>query len=328
MRRLRHPVLHFVVGGVCLFVLRAWAASAPSVAVAPVESIERIPISADSPRLAQMRKDYVRETDQPVTPRTEARLFERFVEEEILYREAVAHGLDRYDRSVRFRLIQKMEFLTDHRVEDEEALYQQALALDLGRDDAVIRRMMAHKMKLLLKLGADVGELDDDALQTYLDGHRAEYLHPPLYSLTHVYLSHDRRGAAAADDARTVYATLRAGRTSIEDAVALGDRFPFGASFERRSRRRFEKQFGSEFANALATLEPGAWTGPIDSGFGVHLVWIEDIQPARMPTLDEVRSQVRLALRTERRAEAFTQKMQALREAYGVASARPMRRPS
>ena len=35
------------------------------------------------------------------------------------------------------------------------------------------------------------------------------------------------------------------------------------------------KEFGPDFAATLFKLKPGSWQGPVQSGYGWHLVWIE-----------------------------------------------------
>jgi parvulin-like peptidyl-prolyl isomerase len=48
------------------------------------------------------------------------------------------------------------------------------------------------------------------------------------------------------------------------------------------------KEFGPTFAQGLFGLKAGSWQGPIESGYGWHLVWIESIIPQRVPDLEEV----------------------------------------
>ncbi len=40
------------------------------------------------------------------------------------------------------------------------------------------------------------------------------------------------------------------------------------------------KEFGPAFALAVAKLPPGSWQGPIESGFGWHLVFVDTLVPA------------------------------------------------
>jgi hypothetical protein len=44
---------------------------------------------------------------------------------------------------------------------------------------------------------------------------------------------------------------------------------------------------GPGFARALVTLAPGSWQGPIESGYGWHLVFVDSLSPSRMPAFEE-----------------------------------------
>ena len=63
------------------------------------------------------------------------------------------------------------------------------------------------------------------------------------------------------------------------------------------------KTFGPGFARALFQLTPGAWAGPIESGYGWHLVWVDALTPARAPAFEEVEPDVKTAWIEEQRAE-------------------------
>src|SRR5258705_11119797 len=87
MRWLRAPLLHFVAGGAALF----WLVHGSHPPAAPVV------VTAED--VSRLRLDYTRETGLEPTAADEAALVERAVEEELLFREAVARGLDQHDRS-------------------------------------------------------------------------------------------------------------------------------------------------------------------------------------------------------------------------------------
>lgn len=76
--------------------------------------------------------------------------------------------------------------------------------------------------------------------------------------------------------------------------------------------------FGQAFARSLFTLEPGAWQGPIASGYGWHVVWVDALQPARIPAFEEVEPQVEREWIAERRAENKRKLYEAIRGRYRV----------
>jgi parvulin-like peptidyl-prolyl isomerase len=76
------------------------------------------------------------------------------------------------------------------------------------------------------------------------------------------------------------------------------------AHFEDASASSITSQFGASFKDSLFALEPGQWTGPVESPFGLHLIRIDQIVEARVPALAEVRSVVQRDWLADRRNKA------------------------
>jgi parvulin-like peptidyl-prolyl isomerase len=70
-------------------------------------------------------------------------------------------------------------------------------------------------------------------------------------------------------------------------------------------------------------LEPGRWTGPIESAYGLHLVFIHKRTDGRVPALDEIRQAVQREWLTARRKELNEQFYQRLRSRYTVVVEQP-----
>jgi hypothetical protein len=103
LRRLaREPLVHMIVLGGFLFGL--WRAVSPAAA-------RRVSVSADVK--AGLAADHRRRFGVAPTEKELAALVDRWVGDEVLYREALALGLDRGDVVVRRRLVQKMQFVLD-----------------------------------------------------------------------------------------------------------------------------------------------------------------------------------------------------------------------
>jgi peptidyl-prolyl cis-trans isomerase C len=89
----------------------------------------------------------------------------------------------------------------------EEVLYREALALGLDLADLVVRRRLVQKMEVLAF--ADSAPIGDAAVTDYFLAHRARYRLPETVSFAHVYFSAAARGSRAAEDARAARAGLR-----------------------------------------------------------------------------------------------------------------------
>jgi hypothetical protein len=78
----------------------------------------------------------------------------------------------------------------------EEVLYREALAMGLDRDDTIVRRRMAQKMEFLTDDVVGAAEPDDAALQRFFAENAARYAKPARVSFRHVYFSKEKRGAS------------------------------------------------------------------------------------------------------------------------------------
>lgn len=103
----RQPLLHFILLGGALFLLHHALTPPP----APQDAPHTITLSAE--RQDALRQDFERRHRRPPTPDELARLIEDAATTEILYREALARGLDLEDPIIRRRLVQKMTLLLE-----------------------------------------------------------------------------------------------------------------------------------------------------------------------------------------------------------------------
>ena len=186
----------------------------------------------------------------------------------------------------------------------ETVLYREALAMGLERDDVIIRRRLAQKLEFLFQDLADAAPPEDQELQAYFKAHRDRYQDPELLSFTHVFLDPDRRGDQTLVDAEGMLAELRAQDDPTRAATDRGDLFMLQSYYTQRPELDISKLFGREFARSVFELEPGQWHGPVLSGYGVHLVYVHDRLQAPTPSFDAVVEQVTDDWQTDRR-QAF-----------------------
>jgi len=184
---------------------------------------------------------------------------------------------------------------------DEEILYRQAVALGLDRDDLVIRRRLATKMEFLTDDLAETANPTDEQLQAFLLQHPDKFNLEPLTSFSQVYLDRSKRGERAAEDAETLLVQLNG--KSGADWMTLGDRLPLPNEFSEAATVDVARAFGREFPKKLAQLPVGRWSGPVESGFGLHLVLVRARVAGETPPLGEVRDAVLSEWRAARRQE-------------------------
>jgi peptidyl-prolyl cis-trans isomerase C len=137
-------------------------------------------------------------------------------------------------------------------------------------------------------------------------------------SFRHLYFASDKRGERVREAAAGVLATL-AGQPADSPAVAtFADPFMFQDYYGDRSPEQVANVFGAKFARSLFQLQPGSWHGPIESGFGWHVVWVESMTPARVPAFEEVEPEVRSEWVAEQRTAFKRQAYEAMRARYEI----------
>jgi hypothetical protein len=183
----------------------------------------------------------------------------------------------------------ELEGLVDEHVREEVA-YREGLALGIDRDDTIVRRRIRQKLDFMAADLVAQRDPTDAELGAYLDAHADDFRLEPRLSFRHVYLDPAARGAALEADAAELLVALE-GDPGL-DAAALGDRILLEPAYADVAPREIAGVFGPAFAAAVLDLEPGAWHGPVPSGYGAHLVRIDARTEGRMPALDEVRASV------------------------------------
>lgn len=202
----------------------------------------------------------------------------------------------------------------------EEIYYREALALGLDKDDPVVRRHMGQKLRFMLEDLAGVAEPDDAELQAYLAANPDSYRRSPGFTLRQVYLSPELRGADIEADAEELLARLRAGSVVAAD---VGDSTLLPQEYRSESLANIGRDLGRRFVEQLAVVPVGSWQGPLVSGFGLHLVYIEERIDSEMPRLDEVRERVLRDWSARQRRQTNEAIYQDLRKRYRVIVERP-----
>jgi hypothetical protein len=207
----------------------------------------------------------------------------------------------------------EMENLIERRVR-EEVFYREALTARLDEDDAIVRRRMKQKLEFMLEDIAGQVTPTEQELQAFLDKNADRFRAQSRFTFRHIYFSADKREDADGD-ARRVLASLK----PDVDTSALGDRLLMVESaFRDAEERDVARAFGREFAARLVEIPTGEWSGPISSGFGLHLVFLESRTTGEVARLDEVRDAVAREWSVARRSEMNEALYQELRKNYSI----------
>lgn len=271
---LREPLLHFLLLGATFFV--AWTYLEPD--DSPDAAATEIHLTPDD--VLAMWSFFNSQWQRAPTPEEFSRMVENKVQEEVLYREAIAMGLD--------------------------------------KDDTIVKRRMAQKMQFLAEDVAAAYEPDDAELESWYAANADKFALPGRISFRQLYFSPDQRGQQAHADAQVALNTLAGQPVDTELAASLGDVFMLQNYYADRTPEQVAKEFGPVFAQAVFRAETGSWQGPVESGFGWHLVFVDSFVPGRQPAFAEVVPEVKTAWLAQQKAEAWREAYEEMRAKYTV----------
>ena len=196
----------------------------------------------------------------------------------------------------------------------EEVYYREALRLGLEEDDTIIRRRLRSKMEYLARAEAENAVADDAVLHRWLDTNAARYASGARFSFDQIFLGSGPNVAA------NVRAALAAGK----DWQRLGEPISLPATLNDGDSAEVARIFGAQFAATLASIESGAnWAGPIESGFGLHLVRVRSKTMGRVPPLSDIRQRVENDWRAETAKAREAKAYQTLLDGYDIRIAKP-----
>ncbi len=215
---------------------------------------------------------------------------------------------------------QELQSLIDSRIR-EEVLYREALALGLDEDDTIVRRRLAQKVEFLMADAGAVTEPDDETLQAYYQKNAEFYREPPRLTFNHIYFNIDRRGEQAVKDARALLVRMRAAGPPVTHAAEQGDPLMLPRVYAHKPTDQIARDFGHAFAEQISKLETKQWHGPIVSGYGLHLVYVDSREESRLPPLEQIRTRVSNDWLVEQRHAADARIYERLRSRYEISVA-------
>ena len=247
MKFLQEPLVQFFVIGMCIY-------AAYGLYGTPDEGFADNTIVVDASRINAFKTAWQQRWNRPPTEQELNGLINQFIREDILYREAIAMGLD--------------------------------------KDDPITRRRMAQKLEFLSKDIASLKQPVDGELESFFEENRELYKTPDLITFTHIFIDPDKRGDATLDDAALLLSELQAAGPPDSSVPGLGDRFMLQNYYPQKTELEIRKLFGSGFTTSIMQLEVEQWHGPVLSGYGTHLVYVNALEIAPLPKFEDVQANV------------------------------------
>ncbi len=206
---------------------------------------------------------------------------------------------------------EELQTLIDNQIREDLA-FKQGEEMGLIENDSIIKRRVQQKIEFMLNDSIASIEPTQVELQAFMDRHKERYTIAPVYSFKHIYINPEKHENL--DD------TIE--RLKAEDLMLVfskrGDSVMLESVYQNISTAQIARLFGMKFVKALDELPQHKWTGPVKSGYGVHLVYIEKKEERHPATLKELESKVRLDFRVEAQKKSIDDFYKELKLKYDI----------
>ncbi|MCH1488071.1 MAG: peptidyl-prolyl cis-trans isomerase [Pseudomonadales bacterium] len=223
------------------------------------------------------------------------------------------------DAATLFSAMSELEKQTLHKsyVRDE-VLFREALALGLNENDEIIRRRLIQKMEYIAQgFYDDIAPIDEAQLEQFFIANSDLYTVESLITFTHIFVS--AKTPMAQQVAQQLLNELNAKQVTFAQAGQYGERFLYSRNYIERTPSFVASHFGEAFQQEVFALAiDGVWQGPLSSDYGWHLILVKDNAAARMPELVEVAPIVLADMQREQRQQIKARAIEELVAKYTV----------
>jgi len=206
---------------------------------------------------------------------------------------------------------EELDALIENQIREDLA-FEHGVQMGLVENDSIIKRRVQQKIEFMLNdsIGSIEPSLED--LETYLTTHKEQYTIEPVYAFRHIYINPEQH-----DDVNAFILELQSNNLD-KSYRNVGDSMMMQSEFVDISTAHIARLFGRKFSKNLDAISLKRWQGPVKSGYGVHLVYIDNKIPKHLATLEEVETQLRRDFRVDAQKKAVNSFYDELKVQYDV----------
>ncbi|MBS9718837.1 peptidyl-prolyl cis-trans isomerase [Pseudohalocynthiibacter aestuariivivens] len=193
---------------------------------------------------------------------------------------------------------------------DEEIMVREARAFSLDQGDTVIRQRLQQKMQFIAKSAAAAIQPNDEDLRAFFEQNKISYASTSSISFEQIFLGRTPDREAT----QQVIADLAAGA----DPATLGQASLMPQIFSNMGQQNTDGTLGPGVYTALSGLGTGHWDGPIQTGYGYHVMRVISISPGEVPQFEDVRDRVEIDWRADVEQSLIAKQIETIRTRYSV----------
>jgi hypothetical protein len=196
-----------------------------------------------------------------------------------------------------------------------EILYREALARGMDRQDPRVRLALIQKMEMMAAGQADAQSITEEELISFYALRKDQYRIPAKLGLKQIFF---KQQDAAEERAKELLGQISEQEPSDAELAQLGDATMLEHILTAMTATELEAKFGAEFTAEVLSFPEDQWSGPVRSGYGLHLVQVFDRQAGTTAELAAVRDKVEYDLMYETRMASQEQGYQEIAGKYQV----------
>jgi peptidyl-prolyl cis-trans isomerase C len=158
----------------------------------------------------------------------------------------------------------------------EEIFFREAKKMGLDKDDEIIRRRLSQKFDFVRSDLRQINLPSDRQLLEFYNTHPSLFETEASVNFSHIFFSTDHVSDSVAKH-RALAVLRQLNGTSIQRAPKKGDRFPLQYDYTDQAALDIRETFGDKpIVDSLFKSRVGQWSGPVQSGYGWHLLFISN----------------------------------------------------
>ncbi|MCA6074966.1 peptidyl-prolyl cis-trans isomerase [Fulvivirga sedimenti] len=197
----------------------------------------------------------------------------------------------------------------------DEILYQEAINRNLDYNNAMVRQALIVQMNMLAETQGSGDKITEESIQAYYALRKDQFVLPARISFAQLYFSPDKHPAL---ESHVNEVLTRISQEEIQDIHELGDPTMLNSEYKDYAANDLLKIFGENFAEEVFTINPGEWTGPIASAYGLHLVKVQEVTAEAPAPIDLVRNEIMREIEYEEKEAAREQFFTELIRQYDI----------
>ena len=185
---------------------------------------------------------------------------------------------------------QELKSLIDDYVK-EEILYREALKLGLDKDDTIVRRRMRQKMEFFINDISNETEPSEEDLSKFFKENKEKFTFESEITFYQLFFEAkvSNKTNLELDDLKN---QLNQKKIKINDTKVYSESIILPFFLDKASESEVNNKFGKKFNEEIIKQEKHIWSGPINSTYGYHLVYIDKVIDEYIPELSEIRNLV------------------------------------